>query len=346
MTRRRAALLTLQTALGIVLLLAWLRLVDLGELGQTLGGARPGYVLAAACALLVSGLLRTLRWRLVLQPIVSPGFAELWFILLASNLINFVIPLRTGEVARSVFLRQRRGTSLAASLAAVLVDRAFDLAAVLVIGAVCALTSPTLRAGSGGFLVAGLMLLLAFGALVGTAASGIVPGGRQVPAAVRRVFGETVSQRLLRLADRFRQGLRVVHGRPRAVASMLVMSLATALLDAVAFWGLMRSLGGEAPLLGIVLGYSLLSLTFLIPAAPGYVGSAEVYGSLVLAGVGLSAPLAAGTVVLHHALTSVYLLVTGALGWWGLGLRARELLPDVLRQPEPGDRHEGEGQAE
>ncbi len=342
MTRRRGALLTLQSALGLALLLAWLRLVDLEDLWATLGQARLGYVLAAAVALLFSGLLRTLRWRLVLRPIVSPGFAELWFIVLASNLINYVVPLRTGEVARSVFLRHRRGTSLAASLAAVLVDRAFDLAAVLVIGTLCALTSPVLRAGSGGLLVAGLMLLLAFSALVGAAASGIVPGARRARAAARRVFGEAASQRLFRAADRFREGLSVIRGRPGAAAAMLAISLATALLDALAFYGLLRSLGGEAGALSIVLGYSLFSLTFLVPAAPGYIGSAEVYGSLVLAGVGLSAALAAGTVVLHHALTSVYLLVTGALGWWGLGVQAREMLPNVLRPSEGAAPAEGQ----
>lgn len=95
---------------------------------------------------------------------------------------------------------------------------------------------------------------------------------------------------------------------------MLILSVVTALLNAVAFFGLMRSLTGQATLLSIVLGYSLFVLTFLMPAAPGYLRRAEVYGSLVLAGVGLSAGLAAATMVLHHAVTSVYLLATGVVG--------------------------------
>ncbi len=154
---------------------------------ETLRHAKVGYVLAAGCALLVSGLLRTLRWRLVLRPIVSVRFAELWFIPLASNLINYVIPLGTGDVARSLFLRQRWGTSLAAALAAV----------------------------------------------VGAAASGIGPFGNRIRLIGRRVFGERLSDRMSRPAERFRQGLTVVQGRPRAVVAMFGLSLATALLDAV-----------------------------------------------------------------------------------------------------------------
>ena len=129
-----------QTLLGVVLLAAWLWIVDLGAVVQTLQSAQWGYVVLALAVGLSATVLRAIRWRMILRPIAKVPQVDVWLISLASSLINFIIPIRSGEIARSLFLKQRDSVPISASLPTVAVDRSLDMLAVLLIGAVGILT--------------------------------------------------------------------------------------------------------------------------------------------------------------------------------------------------------------
>jgi glycosyltransferase involved in cell wall biosynthesis len=76
--------------------------------------------------------------------------------------------------------------------------------------------------------------------------------------------------------------------------------------------------------------YPALLLGFAVPAGPGYVGNLEVAGSLVLGGgLGLAPAVAAGAIVLYHAITAGNALALGLLGFLLVGGRrsAREGRP-------------------
>ena len=141
--RRRIALLLLQSFLGLGLLIARVRLVDLSSVAGRLAAMQWPFVVVALGLGLLAYLARTARWRLLLRPIARLPLGDIIPIVFASTLINFLLPLRTGELARSLLLKQRRGVTVAGSLATVAVDRAFDLAIVLALAAVGAVLVPT-----------------------------------------------------------------------------------------------------------------------------------------------------------------------------------------------------------
>jgi uncharacterized protein (TIRG00374 family) len=322
LTRSRTALLVAQALFGIALLLAWARLIDLHALGQVLAHASWTFVVAGAGISLAAGVLRAQRWRLLLRPLVSVGLVDVWLIALASNLINFLVPIRSGELARVVLLKQRRGTSMAASLPTVFVDRSFDLMAVLALGTSGALMGVRIAGRGSEVMAAGAALLLAFLAFIIAVAAfrerfiGIF--GRLLS----RLLGERSRDWLLGLADRFLGGFAAVRHRPRDLAAMAALSLCASLLDAAAFAMMFIALGRMYPPSLIVAGFALFALTFLVPSAPGYVGSMEAFGSLVFTGLGVPSQVAAGAVVLYHALNVLVLGATGAPALWAVGLRS------------------------
>ncbi len=134
--RQWTGLIVAQTLLGVALLGLWAWIVDLGAVGETLGQASWGFVLLAAGLAITSTFVRATRWRLLLQPIAAVPGLDVWLISLASSLINFVIPIRSGEIARSLFLKQRDSVPISASLPTVIVDRSLDLLAMLMIRAI------------------------------------------------------------------------------------------------------------------------------------------------------------------------------------------------------------------
>jgi len=131
------------TGIGLGLLIAWVRLVDLSSVAGRLAAMQWPFVVVALGLGLLAYLARTARWRLLLRPIARLPLGDIIPIVFASTLINFLLPLRTGELARSLLLKQRRGVTVAGSLATVAVDRAFDLAIVLALAAVGAVLVPT-----------------------------------------------------------------------------------------------------------------------------------------------------------------------------------------------------------
>jgi glycosyltransferase involved in cell wall biosynthesis len=105
------------------------------------------------------------------------------------------------------------------------------------------------------------------------------------------------------------------------LAGFTVLAL---VIDAFNFTLLFAAVGIDVPLLKAMAAYPAILLSFAIPAGPGYLGNLEVAGSLVLAGgLGLATAVAAGAIVLYHAVTAANALALGLLSLFLLGGKRR-----------------------
>jgi len=108
---------------------------------------------------------------------------------------------------------------------------------------------------------------------------------------------------------------------PARLAALTALAL---LIDAFNFTLLFTAVGVQVPMLKAMAAYPAILLSFAVPAGPGYLGNLEVAGSLVLGGgLGLAAPVAAGAIVLYHAITAGNALAIGLLGFLLVGGRRR-----------------------
>lgn len=335
MNRRRLGLLLLQTAFGVFLLAAWLWVVDLQAMSRQLANTQWQWVVLAAGFGLSASLPRVLRWRLVLQPVRRLPALELWLITLTSSLVNFIIPLRTGELARGLLLRQRHELPLAASLPTVAVDRSFDLLAVLAMAGAGLLAGVRSEASFGPALLAASLLLFAFAIFVIGVRRWqqrlLTLFGRALPTAL----GDGLRGRILTGGSRFLTGLTAAAQRPGRMAAMFGLSLLAFLLDVGMVYCLFLALGATPPPATVSTGYALFTLTFLVPGAPGYVGSLEAFGSLAFTSLGIAPHLAAGAAVLFHAVNALILGLFGGLSAWLLGFQPRLVLGEVSTKGEP-----------
>lgn len=77
----------------------------------------------------------------------------------------------------------------------------------------------------------------------------------------------------------------------------------------------------------------LTALTFIIPAAPGYVGSAEAAGLAVFSyGLGLDKTFVSAATIVTHALSLIYILSTGIYGLYALKFNMGLVWKKVLRK--------------
>jgi uncharacterized protein (TIRG00374 family) len=303
----------LQIGFGLLLLGLWLRSIPFGDV---LAHARPRYpapLVALPLLALVSALLRAKRWSLLLQQHGRVTTRDAFWMNAAGALLNYVLPVRAGDATRVVMATRRHAIRAGAALATVVIDKTSDLAAValaLVIATAGALAaggpgSRQVAAFGIGALIAGSLLSILL--IVGLAGPQLANRARFLRASWRASIASH--------ADVFVAGIRLA-GRRAIVWRVAGLSLAALVIDGLAFALLFQVLGIALPLGSVLAAYAALLLTFTIPAAPGYIGSLEVAGSLLLgSGLGLSKAAAAGATVLWHVTSAAIVLILGLVAW-------------------------------
>lgn len=131
MKRRSVRRLFLSLGLAVLLLALLFAAggVDPTEGLRTLGKLPVGTYLGALLLHLGTHALRALRFRILIPRPARPGFRYALSIAAAHNMASYVLPLKTGEAALVVYLKLQCATPVSISLAALLVSRFLDAAA-------------------------------------------------------------------------------------------------------------------------------------------------------------------------------------------------------------------------
>jgi hypothetical protein len=215
------------------------------------------------------------------------------------NMANFLLPGRAGDLARCVLLGPTGSLNDSSRVLATLaVEKVLDgLALVgMVLFSVWALHPPDwvldlLRVAI--LLFGGALVLLV---LLRYQTRALIPYLRR---AFRFVRLSPLETRLDSLLNSFADGLSAVG----SVGQMLALLLLTAVIwttEAGLIWGLARTLGVFVSLKSAIVASAVLGLGLMIPAAPGGLGTYELFGTeaFKLTGIAASSALAL-TVVIH-----------------------------------------------
>ncbi len=313
--------LGLQTAFGLVLLWLWLRTVSLPEVAGHARVQSWAAVLLMLVLSLTTSLIRARRWLLLLRSLAPVGMVRAFAMNAAGGLLNYVLPIRTGDAARAWWLWRRHRIPAGSALATIVIDKACDLAAVAAVLAVLELVAATGAVSAPrGLLGAAALAVALLGAVLGTAVLGPRVARSRV---AHRLLPARFATALAGQAFAFRAGARGLW-TPDLAARLAAFTILALAIDAFNFSLLLTAVGVQVPTYKAMAAYPALLLSFAVPAGPGYLGNLEVAGSLVLGGgLGLASAVAAGAIVLYHAITAGYALVLGLVGFLLVGGRRR-----------------------
>lgn len=105
--------------------------VKVAELRSALLAARYIYIVPAVGLVIISYLLRAMRWRYLIRSIKDVKTAGLISPLMVGFMAN-MLPARAGEFVRAYLLSRKEQISFSASFATIFIERLFDLIIVLV----------------------------------------------------------------------------------------------------------------------------------------------------------------------------------------------------------------------
>ena len=325
-TRTVALRATIGLAAGGLLIAAFLRLVNIGSVYQHLRHLSPGTALLCGATFLAAYVVRAMRWRLLLTPhrVSIPRVAAIYQIAI---FLNWLLPVRGGEVAMSLLLRRTNGIPVRESLAAVSMDKAMDLLPTA--GLIALIPFMGLHLSRSLWLVlAGAIAAVGFGA-------GFLTLAAWRPDRTAALLARPLAAFLPRgAADRVRPfiagfvaTLIALIRRPRILLAAAVYTVFALGLDALFCLLAFRAVGVTVPILVVLYGYTLFNLSFILPSPPGQVGSNELIGLLIFSGVFHVSRAAVGAMFLFsHPWTGILMTCSGLACLSAMSLTLRSTL--------------------
>jgi hypothetical protein len=329
-TFTRKELLRLLTALvaGSVLFTLMLWYIGFEKISSAMLGASPLWVGASAAVSALFYLLRAYRWKIILIPVRNPtSLSNLFWITGVGYLVNTIIPLRIGEITRAILVDKTEETSFSGGLSSIAVERLLDLVAVASLGAIAlylapqTLAIPEIVMGSLKALAALIILLIIILFLA-------VKFEEEIQQILHKLPLKAYwKDKIVGFAGSLIEAARSIVSKPSLMASSLILSWALWLFQFGAYYFLFKAFNYSAPIFVIFIGYIFLMATFILPAAPGYVGSFEAFWMLIFLALGLTAPeLLLAMALTAHILMIVVVGCLGSLGASILGISLAEAI--------------------
>lgn len=298
--------------LGVLIsagLLWWaLRGLRLEEVWGSLKDANYIWLLPGIAVYFLGVWARAWRWHYLLRPLKRIPTRTMFPIVAIGYMGNNIYPARAGELLRAFVLRRREQVPISASLATIIVERAFDGIVMLsfVFLNLSELATLTVDSGFAGSIQSLALIGAAvfLGAVVVFLLMAIFPDrSRQVSAwLVGRLAPIRWRENLMGVAERFLEGLASLRS-PADVLMVLATSVVIWLFETGKYWFVMHAFPFEVSFFALMLMNGIVNLATTIPSAPGYVGTFDAPGIAVLEAYSVSRAVAAGyTLVLHVAL--------------------------------------------
>ena len=301
--------------IGIIISVGFLYIafqgLHFGDFWQVVQSVNYWWIIPAVAVYTLAVVIRTWRWQSMLRPIVAVPFRRLWPVVVIGYMGNNVYPARAGEVLRSYVLRRREGISMSASLATVVLERLFDGLIMLLFVFVTLPFAPLPPFYNQIVTIFSIVFGLALGLFL-VLASRPALLMRVWTWAAQRILPARIASKGEDIVTKFVSGLQSLKS-PREMLIIFASSALIWLTETGKYWVIMQGFPFHVDFTVLMLMTAVVNLATTLPSTPGYAGTFDVPGILILQSYGVPQAIATGyTLVLHVAL---WLPIT-LLGAW------------------------------
>jgi len=293
---------------SLIALVALIYFIDLGEVKQDLLQADYRYLIPVLALYVLALMTRAYAWRILLLDAIP--YRDVFLTLNAGYLLNNILPLRLGELARALILG-RHGLGFWRVLSTILVERAFDFS---VIAGMLLTTLPFVTGASQAYKVA----ITVFGMVsIGFVIFYLIARNRDRVLIVYEFLTERWPGISLIGEDRLRSfitGLAALTDIRRFLSVLLWMFVNWG-LAILAQYLLLLAFVPSADLIWIVFAQAVVALGVALPSAPAYIGVLEAAWVTALSLVGVEPSTALAFAVSSHLIN---ITVTGVFGVYAL----------------------------
>ncbi len=312
--------------LGAIFLIAWIRIVDWQEFLKFFREFDLKMVLVFSLFYLLAYILRSLRWRIILKPIYKMGYMESFSIFMSGMLVNYIIPVRAGEIAKSVILKTRENVKISDSLPSIFIDKLTDLFPIILIMILIPLVSVKLNSAL--HIIIGLLFLIFLIFLIFLF---FAVNHKDKAIRILNFFLKLIPKKYRKKFEgffiNFVDGMAIMHGRFAENCLVYFLTILAVLSEAIYIYAVFRAFGSEVSYLKILFGYTLMNLTYILPTPPAQIGSNQFMWVLIFSfALGVNENLTSAAVAFSHLLTSIWIFIIGGISLIALKINFNQLL--------------------
>ncbi len=334
--------MVVRTAIGALmaalLLFVFSKAISLGSVFQQLEHLNVALALLCGAVFLSAYVVRSMRWRLFLAP-YTMSVRDAILIYQVSIFVNWLLPIRGGEIVKAWLARKRSGIPMSEALSTVAMDKLMDLLPSLVLLVILPFMPFHL-----GDALWGLLLFVAGVFLLAILFLALCVWRRELAMRLMHRMFAILPARLREKVEPFAEGfvdalLRLV-AQPRLLLIATGITTVAVACDALFAWLAFAAIGAPVSFAVVLFGYTLYNLAYMLPTPPGQIGSNEVIGLLVFSGIfGISRLSVASMFVFSHPWTALLMIVSGLVCASLLGVNLRSLFG--LKPLAPTLAHDG-----
>lgn len=317
--------------LGLVLIFVWSRFVDLGQIFATISRVDFLSLVPVFLLMLASPIIRAIRLKIFLSEIKKINLLNLIYLNGAAMMLNFFIPIRAGELVKGVYLNTKYNLHLGKSVVWIFIDRFVDFLTVLFIVAVLFFVIPT-------SLPLNFIIIIIFITIIIVILVYLIIHqanfAKKLFNLLRHIF---ILKSIKIYFDKFStfilESFSILDRHPKDLILMIGITILAYIVDGAVWYFTFIAIGAPQDFFKMYLGQALSALIYLIPAAPGYIGSAEASGLVILSGIfGMDPNLASSMTVLFHILTALFVLIFGLISIYSLKINLGIILKKALKR--------------
>lgn len=309
--KRRFAVTVIGLIIGLGLILIWLNFVDIREVSNYLRYLKAEFVVLSLLFYIFAYLIRSLRWKVLLQQVQEMTLMKTFLILMAGNFTNYLIPIRAGEIMKCYFIKKLHGTRMSKTLPSVFIDKLFDMTGIFIVLLLLLILPVTLPPALS-ILIAIILIILVAGCLVLFSA---VSAKEKIIGFLKKLLffiPVRFEEKLAEIIRLFIDGLALFKNHKKIIVPVVTLSVLAVFFDSFFFYSIFLAFGVKVNYFYVLLGYTLIYLSYIIPHPPAQMGSNELIMILIfVAGFGLPADMSGAVMLFSHLLTGIVIVTIG-----------------------------------
>jgi uncharacterized protein (TIRG00374 family) len=314
-------------ALGVALLWWLFRETNWAAAFRAVQEADWRWLAAAEVLVIISFFTRVQRWVYIVRAVKPVSYRHLFSATQIGFLANFVLPLRAGEVVRSVVLSRHSGLPFTKCFALVALDRVTDLFGLILVMLVAAVAFhpegaihlpedllatpvPADVIQKFAWASAGTLCIIVLAFVLLYVAQGLV---LRISDAILGLVSRGLAARVHALLEHFAQGMHVFRSA-REMSWALVFSLITWIIGVYHYGFILNAFHFEPPWYAGFVVMALMAVAISLPSTPGFVGPFHVaiVAAVLFTSPGADVDAARAAAILAHLMNLLPIVIIGA----------------------------------
>ncbi|MEA2103122.1 MAG: lysylphosphatidylglycerol synthase transmembrane domain-containing protein [Candidatus Cloacimonadota bacterium] len=298
---------------GIVLIFLWIYFIDFNKVVSYLKKVQVGWVAVGAFLYLLAYFFRALRWKILLSTEINVSPIKVFLIRMGGNFLNYLIPIRAGELAKSYFLKKTDNIAMSRTLPSVFVDKMFDSIGIFLVLILIPFLHVTISKPLLILIILLILVVITGGVILVFAAI----AKDKIVSIIRKFFffvPKKYKEKFFHLIDLFVEGVGLFRHHLKLLPPVIGLTFLAVLTESLYFLCMFLAFQQPIDYFVVLFGYTLIYLSYILPYPPAQIGSNELIMVIIFSvGLGLNKEMVSAVMVFAHLLTGILITIIGLL---------------------------------